>query len=80
MRIVIIGGDQTGAHLAEKFCADEHDVVVIDSSSEALAELDAHLDLMTVHGNGADPAVLEEADVERADIDCRTHSAGSRFE
>ncbi|HPC19019.1 MAG: Trk system potassium transporter TrkA [Kiritimatiellae bacterium] len=68
MRIVIIGGDQTGAHLAEKFCADEHDVVVIDSSSEALAELDAHLDLMTVHGNGADPAVLEEADVERADM------------
>ena len=68
MRIVIIGGGQTGAHLAEKFCEDEHDVVVIDSAPEALAELDSHLDLMTVPGDGADPAVLEEADVERADM------------
>lgn len=68
MRIVIIGGGQTGAHLAEKFCEDEHDVVVVDSSPEALAELDAHLDLMTVPGDGANPAVLEEADVERADM------------
>ena len=68
MRIVIIGGGQTGAHLAEKFCGDSHDVVVIDESSQALAELDAHLDLMTVHGDGANPGVLEEADVERADM------------
>ena len=65
MRIVIIGGGQTGAHLAEKFCEDEHDVVVIDSSAAALADLDAHLDLMTVAGDGANPATLEEADVER---------------
>ena len=68
MRIVIIGGGQTGAHLAEKFCEDEHDVVVIDSSAAALADLDAHLDLMTVAGDGANPAILEEADVERADM------------
>ena len=68
MRIVIIGGGQTGAHLAEQFCKDEHDVVVIDSSAEALADVNAHLDLMTVQGNGADPATLEEADLERADM------------
>jgi trk system potassium uptake protein len=68
MRILIIGGGQTGAHLAEKFCEDEHDVVVIDSTTEALVDLDAHLDLMTVHGDGANPGVLEEADVERADM------------
>ncbi len=68
MRIVIIGGGQTGAHLAEKFCEDEHDVVVVDASAEALADLNAHLDLMTVQGDGANPAALEEADVERADM------------
>ena len=68
MRIVIIGGGQTGAHLAEKFCEDEHDVVVIDSDANQLSDLDAHLDLMSVHGDGANPAVLEEADVERADM------------
>jgi len=43
-------------------------VVVIDSSAAALADLDAHLDLMTVAGDGANPAILEEADVERADM------------
>ncbi|MGD9782760.1 MAG: Trk system potassium transporter TrkA [Kiritimatiellia bacterium] len=66
--MVIIGGGQTGAHLAEKFCEDEHDVVVIDADAARLAELDAHLDLMTVQGDGATPAALEEADVERADM------------
>ncbi len=49
MRILIIGGGQTGAHLAEKFCEDDHDVVVIDADAETLTELDTHLDLMTVH-------------------------------
>lgn len=68
MRIVIIGGGQTGAHLAEKFCEDEHDVVVIDADAARLAELDAHLDLMTVQGDGATPSALEEADIERADM------------
>ena len=68
MRILIIGGGQTGAHLAEKFCEDEHDVVVIDSEAERLAELNTHLDLMTVEGDGANPATLEEADIERADM------------
>ena len=68
MRILIIGGGQTGVHLAEKFCEDDHDVVVIDSDPEHLAELDTHLDLMTVQGDGANPATLEEADVERADM------------
>ena len=68
MRIVIISSGQTGAHLAEKFCEDEHDVVVIDADAAHLAELDAHLDLMTVQGDGATPSALEEADVERADM------------
>lgn len=68
MRILIIGGGQTGMHLAEKFYEDDHDVVVIDTSEEALAELDSRLDVMTVHGNGADPAVLETADIERVDL------------
>ncbi len=68
MRILIIGGGQTGGHLADKFCADSHDVVVIDPSAEALAELNAHLDLLTIQGDGANPGVLEEADLERADM------------
>lgn len=68
MRIVIVGGGQTGASLAEKFCEDQHDVVILDTRADALAELDANLDVMTVRGDGANPDVLEAADIERADL------------
>ncbi len=68
MRILVIGGGVTGSHLAEKFCADGHDVVVVDEDADALASLEAHLDLLTVRGNGADPEVLEEAGIGRADL------------
>lgn len=68
MRIVLIGGGQTGGRLAETFCGDDHDVVVVDIHKDVLAELDARLDLMTVHGSGTDPAILEQAGIARADL------------
>ncbi|MBR6022393.1 MAG: Trk system potassium transporter TrkA [Kiritimatiellae bacterium] len=68
MRIVVVGGGEAGGHLAEQFCADGHDVVVVDTRQEALSELEARLDLMTVCGSGADPETLERADVSRADM------------
>lgn len=68
MRILIIGSGQTGSNLAAHLCADGHDVVVVDPRPEVLADLESHLDLMTVRGDGADPDVLERADVARADL------------
>lgn len=68
MRILIVGGGQAGGHLAEQFCADGHDVVVVDVRQDALSGLESRLDLMTVCGSGADPEVLERADVSRADM------------
>ena len=68
MRILIVGGGEAGGHLAGQFCADGHDVVVVDVRPEVLSELESRLDLMTVCGSGADPEVLERADVSRADI------------
>ena len=61
MRILIVGGGQAGGHLAEQFCADGHDVVVVDTRADALSGLESRLDLMTVCGSGADPEVLERA-------------------
>ena len=68
MRILIIGGGRTGRHLAEQFLKDEHDVVVVDPDADALAAIDSSLDVLTIHGNGADPATLEEAGVGKTDL------------
>ena len=68
MRILIIGGGQTGGSLASHLCEDGHDVVVVDPDPDVLATLESHLDLMTVRGDGADPDVLERAGVARADL------------
>ncbi len=68
MRILIIGGGETGSTLATRLCADGHGVVLVDFDADVLADLESHLDLMTIHGDGADPDVLEQADVSRADL------------
>jgi len=67
MRILIIGGGETGSTLATRLCAD-HGVVLVDSDPDVLADLESHLDLMTIRGDGADPDILEQADVSRADL------------
>jgi trk system potassium uptake protein TrkA len=42
--------------------------VVIDEDSAALSKLEAGLDIMTVVGHGANPAILEEAQIKKADV------------
>lgn len=68
MRILIIGAGNTGSNLAEKFCQDGHDVVVIDKSAEALSEIETQLDILAIKGAGASPRILEEAGVARAGL------------
>jgi trk system potassium uptake protein TrkA len=68
MQILIVGAGNTGCNVAEKFCEMGHDVVVVDRSPEALAAVDAHLDILTVTGSGSSPDVLEKAQVAKADL------------
>ena len=68
MRILIIGAGESGSNLAETLCADGHDLVVVDRDADLLAALEARLDLMTVQGDGANPGVLEQAHVDKADL------------
>ena len=44
MRVLIIGSGTAGQNLAEKLCAEKHDVVLIDRQEEALAEAQASTD------------------------------------
>lgn len=68
MRIVLIGAGNAGQQLAQRLCAERHDVIVIDLHAEALAELESQLDVMTVVGQGASPRALRLAEIEKADL------------
>lgn len=68
MRALIVGAGNAGTRLAQKLYAENYDVVVLDQDSNALAELENELDIMTVRGDGADPDALAEAQVEKSDV------------
>ena len=68
MRILIVGAGRTGRHLATQFIQEHHDLVAVDPDSDALEALASNLDVQTVHGDGADPSVLDEAGVAKADL------------
>jgi trk system potassium uptake protein TrkA len=68
MRIVIIGAGNAGRQLAMRLCEEKHSVVMVDASPEALAQAEAGLDILTICGQGSNPAVLEEAQADKSDL------------
>ena len=68
MRALIIGAGDAGTRLAHKLCSENHEVVVIDEDAAALSKLEATLNIMTVVGHGANPAILEEAQIKKANV------------
>ncbi|MBU8901412.1 MAG: Trk system potassium transporter TrkA [Victivallales bacterium] len=68
MKTAIVGGGTLGKFLAVTFCKDKHDVVVIDTSSKTLDRLRDKLDIMTVVGNGASYATLQEAGIDKVNM------------
>ncbi len=68
MKIVILGAGQVGSALTESLVSEKIDLVVVDSQSKRLAELNERFDIATVHGHAAHPSTLDEAGIEDADI------------
>ncbi len=68
MHIVVIGAGTVGTSIAELLCANRHNVVLVDSSREALARVEENLDVRTVHGSGCEAIPLFQAGVQSADI------------
>ncbi len=66
MRVVIIGAGQVGRSIARELQRD-HDVVVIERSAQRLALLQQY-DVLAIQGNGASLKVLQEAEVDKADL------------
>lgn len=68
MKIIIVGLGKVGYAIAEQMSGEDHDLVLVDQSSEALDHADSMLDAMCVEGNGACASVLLEAGVRESDL------------
>lgn len=68
MRVVVVGVGEVGYHVADRLSQEGHDVVVVDMSANRLDYVHSHLDVATVEGSGASPAVLEKAGIADAGL------------
>ena len=69
MNIIILGAGQVGSSVAAELAKeDSNEITVIDIDQSILSDLQDHLDLRTIYGNGSYPSVLEQAGADDADM------------
>lgn len=68
MNIVILGAGQVGSSLARNLANEDNDITIIDTEVAALRELREKLDVNTRLGQASHPDVLEQANVNDADM------------
>lgn len=68
MYIIIIGCGRVGSRLARLLSADENDVVIIDTESAKLKEVDSEFDGITIIGDGTDQDIMKKAGASKADV------------
>jgi trk system potassium uptake protein TrkA len=66
--ILIVGGGDIGATLAERLVFENKDVVILESSADRVRQLREFADVQVVHGSGSNPRVLQEAGLDDADM------------
>jgi len=65
---VIFGGGEFGRRFIEKLLENDWKVVVIDEDSEVCKEIVEKYGIRVINGDGTDPEVLDEAEIEKADV------------
>ena len=68
MNIVIAGDGEVGMHLAEALVRSNHNITIVDPHEELLKMMESHSDLMTITGDSTSIAVLQRANVKKADL------------
>lgn len=66
--VLVVGGGRIGAALLAELAAEGAQVTVVEEDAGRAAALQAPEGCRVVHGDGADPAVLEAAGVRVADV------------
>jgi trk system potassium uptake protein TrkA len=68
MKIIILGAGQVGSSVATSLASEANDITLVDVDGNRLREMQDSLDLRTVVGHAAYPAVLKRAGAEDADM------------
>ncbi|MDD5495839.1 MAG: NAD-binding protein [Candidatus Omnitrophica bacterium] len=68
MYIVIAGAGRVGFHLAQKLIQDKNAVAVIEKDKERCEGMSQNLDALVINGDSCEPKILEDAQVEKADV------------
>jgi len=68
MNIIIAGAGEVGTHLAKMLANEYHDIVVIDTDTEKLAQLSASSDILVVEGSATSISALREANIKKTDL------------
>ena len=68
MYVVIMGGGKMGSSLASLLVSDGHDVTLIENDQGLCNIASSELDAMIICGSGTNGKVLEEANIEDADV------------
>ena len=68
MKIIILGAGQVGSSVAHSLASEANDITLVDLDADRLRTMQDHLDLRTVVGHAAHPAILKRAGAEDADM------------
>ncbi len=68
MKVVISGAGDVGKYLAKMLIKENHDIVIVDSDTELIKDVDNTNDLMTVNGSCTTFSTLKEAKVHNCDL------------
>lgn len=68
MNIIILGAGQVGSALAQFLAKENNNITIVDTNTQRLQKLQDHIDIRTVVGHAAYPAILEQAGAEDADM------------
>ena len=68
MKILIAGAGVVGTHLAKLLSRENHDIVLVDTNEERLANVENNFDIMTMNASPTSIAALKEAGAGNADL------------
>lgn len=65
---MVVGAGEVGEYICERLSKQGHDVALVERRAARLAQVQEHLDVLGVAGNGASPHVLDEAGIHKAEL------------